>query len=164
MDKFKGMAGRKSSASPDGGGPGKDEEPQAEEEEEEEEEEEAKRKSKTKTTTKTKTIEKKRKKVNKGPGLRHLDLTDCDRLTDRSLAALGHCVRLESPVLVGVNSITDSGMLTLGNSAASSSPASINISGCFAVSNAGLNTHYGICRLSSKAFRKHRLSSCRGST
>ena len=100
-------------------------------------------------------------------GLRMLDLTDCLKLTDRSLESIGqYCQALETLVLVGVNNITDVGLLHLGKMRTRTTPTSkpkfgqkqivtvshnplinLNVSGRFTVSNIGLNTFFGTARV-----------------
>ena len=96
-------------------------------------------------------------------GLRILDLSDCSKLTDRCLQSIGNfCQALETLVLVGVNNITDVGLLHLGRmrarlpeqklghtqTAVSFNPlATLNVSGRFQVSNVGLNTYFGTARV-----------------
>ena len=96
-------------------------------------------------------------------GLRVLDLTDCDKLTDRSLASLGEwCQALEELVLVGVTNVTDDGMLHLGRMRRKGTGTGgekedlkslenplrkLNLSGRFRVSNVGLNTFFGTARI-----------------
>ena len=99
-------------------------------------------------------------------GLRVLDLSDCRALTDRTLESIGkHCQGLETLVLVGVTNITDAGLLHLGKIRTKGIPATkrkgvpvpavppinplttLNLSGRFAVSNIGLNTFFGMARI-----------------
>jgi Ca2+-binding EF-hand superfamily protein len=100
-------------------------------------------------------------------GLRVLDISDCSKLTDRTLESIGqHCQCLETLVLVGVNNITDAGLLHLGRIRTRGVPATtrkgirvpsikpvnplstLNLSGRFTVSNVGLNTFFGMARVS----------------
>eukprot|EP00946_MAST-07B_sp_MAST-7B-sp1_P003522 g3522.t1 len=127
-------------------------------------------------------------------GLRVLDVSDCNQLTDHSLRSLGqNCDTLTTLVLVGVNNITNSGLTHLSNIGwrirkrkaeqrqkenlalqkkyggverfpphvqqeqlrKDKEPQyqpllSLNLAGRFRVSNVGLNTHFGVARLTDK--------------